>query len=102
MLKQVYKTIERDSGKITIYGSNKPIKTYYKQPEWSEDLETAFKYRGNEYFISEFMVIDKNIPDFMQEFDGYLNDSAFSGVLIKLVSDDLIEEEKIKAYTFIS
>jgi hypothetical protein len=103
MLKRIYKTIVQENGKITIYGSNRDIKTYYKKPEWNdEEEELCFKYRGREYFFSEFMNIHNkvygNYPDYLQEFNGIMNDSYFSGILIKISEDS----ETVKAYTFIS
>jgi len=85
---------------ITICGSNKPIKLYYRKPSWSKEDEPAFFYRKTEYFLSEFMRIknavwNPNPPEWMKEYDGIYNLTAFTGVLIKIVDD-----EHIKAYTF--
>ena len=109
--KKVYKTVERENGIITIYGSNRDIKTFYAVPDWNKDKdidaddreELAFRYRGHVYYFSEFMAVhnsfyNPNPPEWMKEFTGYMGDSYFSGVLIK-ISDD---GETIKAYTYIS
>jgi hypothetical protein len=105
MLKKIYKTIKEDNSTITIYGSNRDIKTYYKKPDWSEDEEIAFKYRGREYFLSEFMNVHNNVYnpnplEWMKEFSGYMSDSYFSGVLIKISEDG--DTDYIKAYTYVS
>jgi len=42
-----------------------------------------------------------NPPEYMKEFDGYINDSFFSGVCIKIDKyDDYFD--RVKAYLFIS
>lgn len=95
MLKKIYKTVETEEGqKITIYGSNRPIRT-----DIDKDGRTFFKYRGITYTLDEFMAVPYNGPLWMKEFHGYLNDSFFSGVFIKLDEESL---ERVKAYTFIS
>jgi hypothetical protein len=101
-----YKTIERENGKIEIYGNNHWIELEYEVPEWNEetqDLEECFNYKGNKYFLSQFMNIhnkvhNPNPPEWMKEFDGYHNDSYFSGILIKLSDTG----EAVKVYTYIS
>lgn len=57
---------------------------------WEE--EQFIKYRDNWYCLSDFMSLHNkfycpNPPDFMQGWDGYLSDSFYSGILIRL-SDD--------------
>lgn len=106
-MKKVYKEIQQENGTLKIYGSNRTIQTYYKRPEWSQDEEIAFKYRGKEYFLSEFVnvhnkVYSPNPPEWLKEFDGYMNDSFFSGVCIKLINDENDEAVKVKAFTFVS
>jgi len=101
-MKKVYKEVETDDGKITFYGSNKHIRVdYHIKPEWSEEPEMSFRYNGHRYFISEFMAFCYYVPDFMKEFDGYLNDSFFSGIVIKLCENEN-GEDTVKAFTFIS
>jgi hypothetical protein len=53
-----------------------------------EELETSnfFRYRGSVYSIQDFMRIE-NGPDEFNGWDGYLSDTFFSGVLIKLSED---------------
>lgn len=103
MLNKAWKTIQQENGKIEIFGNNHDIELTYETPDWSEDLEQCFKYKGNTYFLSEFMnihnkVYNPNPVDWMKEFSGYMNDSAFSGILIKLSECG----EAVKAYTFIA
>ena len=102
-MKKVYKEVVKDNGTITFYGSNRWIKLHYAKPEWSEYDEPYFNYRGMRYYLSEFMVLDRsgNYPEYVKEFDGYVNDSYFSGVVIKYGEDDY-GEEAVKAFTYIS
>jgi hypothetical protein len=112
VLKKVYKTIEQENGTVTIYGSNRWIPIQYGVPEWERggarddetepDLEPKFRYRGQTYFLSEFMAIHNRIhnpnpPEWMKEFDGHHSDSFFSGILIKLSP----ESDAVKAFTYI-
>ena len=96
-MKKIYKVIDN----ITFYGSNKWIKIDYKKPEWSKELEPCFRYNNHIYYLSEFMPIQKHAHKYMKEFDGYLNDSYFSGVVIK-IGENSNYEEAIKAFTFIA
>jgi len=109
MLNKPYKTITQENGELKIYGNNHEIETYYTVPDWNEDkpedeqMELAFKYKDHEYFLSEFMAVhnkvhNPNPPEWMLEFDGYMSDSYFSGILIKLIDNG----EAVKAYTYIS
>lgn len=106
MIRKPYKEIVVDEmNSIKIYGNNHEIETYYAVPEWNEEgeEELAFKYKDNEYFLSEFMnihnkIYNPNPPEWMLEFDGYKSDSFFSGILIKLIDNG----EAVKAYTYIS
>ena len=75
--------------------------TVKKDFDWIDDSSTAswddelfINYRNSWYCLSDFMslhnkVYNPNPPDFMQGFDGYLSDSFFSGILIKLFDDNL-------------
>ena len=103
-MRKLYKKIEKENGTIEIYGSGKWIKIDYAKPEWSDgEVEQYFRYRNNRYYLSEIMAVhnpihNPNPSDWMKEFDGYANDSFFSGILIKLSDDG----EAVKAYTYIS
>ena len=106
MLKNPYKVITQDNGEIKIYGNNHWKELEYKIPEWADDqyqVEECFTYKGRVYFLSEFMNIHNKIhqpnpPEWMLEFDGYMSDSFFSGILIKLSPCG----EGIKVFTYIS
>jgi hypothetical protein len=97
-----------ENNTIDIYGNNHDIELQYDIPEWNKDdedpyLEQCFKYHGHTYFLSEFMNIHNKVYNpcpskWMLEFNGILNDSYFSGILIKLSEDG----ETVRAYTFIS
>jgi hypothetical protein len=109
MLKKVYKKIQHGDDTLTIYGSNRSIKLYSAVSPWERDrakdenrkpnISPCFNYRNKRYFLlDEFMCVDPHAPDWMKEFHGYTNDTFFSGVLVKLDS----ENETVKAFTFIS
>ena len=105
MLKKPWKTITQDNGTINIYGNNHYIPLDYEVPEWNmdkpeeeRDQETCFKYKGNTYFLSEIMRIEKSAPDWMQYFDGYDSHGYGFGILVKLSDDN----EAVKVYTYIS
>ena len=99
MSRKVYKKIKQDNGTLTIWGSNRWIKIDYAQPEWSDDLEPYFRYEGRRHYLSEILHTRfPNAPEWIKEFDGYTNDSFFSGILVKLSNDG----EAVKAFTFCS
>ena len=87
-------------GKVVIYGNGHILETFYSVPDWSEEEEEAFTYRGETYYLSEFMYIDKHAPAWMQAYDGYHGDSFFSGILVKY-SDDTFDDG-YKVYTYIA
>ena len=71
----------------------------------NDEIETGdwFKYRGRFYGLCDFMSLHNTIhcpnpPESMRGWDGYLSDSFFSGVLIK-ISDC---RDAYKIATFIS
>ena len=66
-------------------------------PDWSTDPEDTFVYRGHRYFISEFMRVSAQAPDPMHNWDGYLSDSYFSGILIKYNPENT-DEYKVALY----
>jgi hypothetical protein len=95
---QISEVVKNDrQNNITIYGSERNIRVFNKIPDWSNEEETAFRYRGNIYFISEFTKIDKTCPDWMQKYDGYSIETVFSGILIKLNKEN---SDYIKAYMY--
>lgn len=48
-----------------------------------EDSATFFRYKGQLYYLGEFMSCDKTFDGW----DGYSSDSAFSGVLVRFVDN---------------
>jgi hypothetical protein len=94
-MKKVYKEVkDRNGNKITIYGSNKAIQLHY-----TAKGDEYFRYANNRYYIKDFMHINNTAPKWMQEFNGYCNDSFFSGVVIKYEYG--LDYDTIKAFTFI-
>lgn len=97
----IHGIVKTDSGnEIVIYGSNKPIKIINKKCRLGDAEEPAFYYRHTTFYISEFTRIKNNIwepepPEWMKEYDAYLNISVYTGILIKYVDD------KILAYTYV-
>ncbi len=87
-----------DGHEIQIYGTNR-----WQMVHSSYDEETNFvNHYGRQYNLNEFVLTKGNpwgdAPKWMQEFDGHLEDSFFSGVLIKLSDCG----ESAKVFSFIS
>jgi len=61
-----------------------------------EGYDGFFQYRDVWYHVSEFMRIYPGAPRRMYEWDGYLSDSYFSGIVIKVSEDG--EEYKVGTY----
>ena len=55
-------------------------------PEWGDTPSPSFMYKGERYFLDEFMYISPDSP--FKGWDGYLSESFFSGVLVKFTPDD--------------
>ena len=62
---------------------NKILETDF---DWCDEDNGFFQYKGEWYHISEFMRINAHDAS-LRAWDGYANDTYFSGVLIRL-SDD--------------
>ncbi len=75
-------------------------------PDWIDDLDYGYQffvYKGDVYCMADFMRIEKNAPEWMKEYDGYSNDSFFSGVVVKYAKiEDSYGDMGIKVYTFIA
>lgn len=81
---------------IKIIGNGHWIPIDYAVPEWSDgELEACFLYKGERYYLSEFLTTVHHPVLF--EYDGYHSDSFFSGLVIKF--DEY--GEHVKVYTFI-
>lgn len=76
--------------KNVIYGYELPRK-WRSEFDWLPDDEYemgAFvKYKGNVYHNSEFIRIEACAPKEFRNWDGYISDTFFSGVVIRF-SDD--------------
>lgn len=66
---------------LTIRTNNVPRDIQYEKPEWSDDIEECFDYKGERYWLSEFMRTDGMSE--LKGWDGYMNDSFFSGIVIR-------------------
>lgn len=91
--------------KLTTDNKWKNFKYRYEVPEkvlkeqfshLEDEIDGFIKYRENWYHTSDFMRIE-SIKDFAG-YDGYLGDSFFLGIVIKLSSDG----ERYKIATYIS
>ena len=51
-----------------------------------EDSATFFRYKGRLYYLGEFV----RTPESLKPWHGMSADSAFSGILIRLVDDQII------------
>jgi len=71
------------------------LKSEFDYQDENEVFDGFFKYKGFWYHLDQFMRLDNNSP-FGGQWDGYLNDSAFSGVLVKLSDDG----DSVKVATF--
>jgi len=62
----------------------------YDWMDWSEEgdahSDNFFRYKGWCYYLGDFMKTGTHSP-FPEKWHGYLNDSFFSGILVRL-SDD--------------
>ena len=98
-MKKVYKKVEQDNGTITFYGGRVSELHYGENPD-IDDVDQYFTHYGRRYWLSDFTRIGFAggcVPAYIREFDGYLHDSFFSGVAIKLGEDG----ESVMACTFI-
>lgn len=65
--------------------------------DYAKDTGDGFiKYKGNYYHLCDFMRIEGNFPNEFKGWNGYLSDSFFSGILIKVSEDG--ETYKIATY----
>ena len=61
-----------------------------------ETVDGFFQYRGVWYHLDGFMRLSTDAPEGMQGWSGYVSDSFFSGVLIRLSDDG--EQYQIATY----
>jgi hypothetical protein len=86
------KVFKKDEN-CTLYGANR-----WQEIKHNRSGEPYIKHYNRRYYLHEFMRFDHNKPNFFEDFDGYLNDSFFSGCVIKINSTG----ETAKVFTFIS
>ena len=92
----------------TIVGNGHEIEIEYKQPDWNEEEEdreeeACFQYKGNTYFLSEIMSFHNTVhcpdpPKEFEGFDGYLGETYFSGIVVKISSCG----DSVRAYRYYS
>jgi hypothetical protein len=92
-----------NGGEIRVTGNGHNIEVEYKVPEWADQndenaCEAFFRYKGNDYFLSEFTRFDENGDFGKHGFHGGHGESYFSGVVIKLVDNG----DYVKAYRYVS
>ena len=99
MKKRVYKKVTTESGgTLTFYGGRVAM----LHDGFNKDIgefDSYFMHYGTKYWLSDFMITGFSgpVPKYMREFDGYANDSLFSGVVVKVDHDNYA----VRAYTFI-
>jgi len=69
---------------------------YFRICEGGVPEDGYFKYKGGWYHLDSFMRIDKFAPKEFKEWDGYLSDTFFSGVLIRVSEDG--EQYQVATY----
>jgi len=124
MLNKPCKIINQDNGTIKIYGNGhaRELLYFFELPEkyqkialedydYMDDIEEEgifFVYKNQLYSLDDFQnihnkIYNPNPPAWMLGYDGYNNDSFFSGLLIKFPdNDDWDNENGIIVYTFIA
>lgn len=83
------------------YRDEVPAKVLREEFDYQDEDEVYdgyFKYRGSWYHTDEFMRFGPGMPSEFRKWDGYLSDSFYSGVLIKISPDG----EQYKVGTFIA
>lgn len=88
---KIYKQFKYKENTFIIYGSNRISQIYYAKPEWSDEKEPYIRYQNHRYYLSEFTKIEPYFSKDMQEFNGVLSETFFSGILIKLIDDDYVK-----------
>ena len=73
--------------KVHVIGNGHVRETFYDVPDWDTEEHECFAFKGETYYLEEFMPIGKHAPTWMCEYDGYMPDSFFSGLLIRYSAD---------------
>ena len=84
---KIMQTISNNKPRPIIYGFELTDKQKIDFDYLGENINENrfFKYKGHIYDISQFMRTPDNLK--LLSFDGYMSDSYFSGILIKLCED---------------
>jgi hypothetical protein len=96
MLRIITNNVPRD----LVYRYDVPASVLESDFDYLEEHDCSdgfFKYRNAWYHISDFMRAPVDMFD-GEQWDGYLSDSFFSGVLIKLANDN----ESVICATYLS
>lgn len=91
---------EHSTGKLHIIGNGHVRDLRWGIPEWTNSEEEYFVYKGQQYWLSEFMRTEYHAPEWLQEFDGYMSDTFFSGILVKNPTGEW--QDGIKVYHYYS
>lgn len=94
------KIITDHKWKNLLYGYQVPEKVKKDYFDWMQEPEIDssyfIKYRNRYYSLDDFMRIEKECPFYSLGYHGYVSDSYFSGVLVKLSDDG--EQYQIALY----
>jgi len=86
---------------IHIKGSNRWIKLDYATPEWTTEPEAYFNFQGTRHYLSNIMRVEKNAPEWLQEYHGYMNYTFSSGIVV-IMGEDPYGESAVKVYYWYS
>lgn len=88
--------ISNNHGRFLVYRNDVPFDVLNNKFDYLDEdvFDGFFCYKNEWYHINEFMTVPKNV--FEGNWDAYLSDTYFSGILIKL-SDDM-ESVKVGRY----
>lgn len=81
-----------------VYRNEVPEEVLADQFDYLDDegQDGFFKYQGTWYHLSQFTLLPKGSPEVFQSWNGIVNESFFSGVVIRLSDDG--EEYRIGSY----
>ena len=103
----MHRIIERENqtSKLHIIGNGHAIELQYGVPEWAhsnDDIEEFFVYKGQQYWLSEFMRTNHHGSPFA-DYDAHMPDTFFSGILVRYgTSDDKTDYDWVRAYWYYS
>ena len=90
---------------LEIKGNNHAIEIDHNHiPDWNEEEQEtspSFMYKGYRYYLDEFMTTQNMGSLFGEEYDGYLSETFFSGILVRLGDKDgEFQDECLRAYNY--